>query len=67
MDVLLLLYIFYYPHSDLVDENFTLITTTTRGQFVALAWHVPSQRCLHRFGWKCIAFWLYQTCMYDLK
>ncbi|KNZ55326.1 hypothetical protein VP01_270g1 [Puccinia sorghi] len=41
--------------------------TVTRGPFLALAWQVPSQRCSHRLGWKCIEFWLYQACIYELK
>ena len=39
----------------------------TRGPFVALAWHVPSQRCFHRLGCKGVGCCLYQACMYDLN
>ncbi|KNZ50800.1 putative signal peptide protein [Puccinia sorghi] len=39
----------------------------TRELVLALAWQVPSQKCSHRLDCRCIEFWLYQACMYDLK
>ncbi|KNZ55501.1 hypothetical protein VP01_265g3 [Puccinia sorghi] len=39
----------------LLHQNLQLSSSITRGPFLALAWHVPSQRCSHSLGlnWKC--------------
>ena len=44
-----------------------LVVIVIRGPFVALAWHVPLQRCFHRLGCKGVGCCLYQACMYDLN
>ncbi|KNZ46901.1 putative signal peptide protein [Puccinia sorghi] len=40
----------------LIMAGMSTLVIYTRGPFVVLAWHVPSQRCFHRFAFRCIEF-----------